>query len=118
MNYVKAFLIGLLALVGFIFVIENIEVLRQTVQLKLNLYFIRMETAPLDLWVLITLSFMLGAVLVFIYFIYDHIRQRQIIRQLRHNLEIMAAELRKAGISAAASPEKFSGVAGSEKSLE
>jgi hypothetical protein len=98
MRYVKVFIIGLLALISVVFVIENIEVLKQTIQLKLNLYFTNLETAPLEMWVLTILSFALGAVLVLIYFIYDHIRQRQIIRQLRQNIEIMAAELKRAGV--------------------
>ena len=99
MRYVKAFIIGLLALISVVFVIENIEVLKQTVQLRLNLYFAHLETAPLEMWVLTILSFALGAVLVLIYFVYDHIRQRQIIRQLRQNIEIMAMELKRAGVN-------------------
>jgi hypothetical protein len=112
MRYVKVFIIGFLALVSLVFVIENIEVLRQTVELRLNLYVTKLETAPLEMWVITILSFALGAVLVLIYFIYDHIKQRQIIRQLRQNNEIMAMELKRAGvtveptsIASAASPE-------------
>jgi hypothetical protein len=99
MRYVKAFIIGLLALVSVVFVIENIEVLRQSINLRLNLYVANIETAPIELWVLTILSFTLGAVLVLIYFVYDHIRQRQVIRQLRQNVEIMAAELKRAGVA-------------------
>ncbi len=99
MRYLKAFIIGLLALVSVVFVIENIEVLRQSIQLRLNLYVAKIETAPLELWVLTILSFALGAVLVLIYFVYDHIKQRQIIRQLRQNIEIMTVELKRAGMA-------------------
>ncbi len=98
MRYVKVFIIGFLALVSLVFVIENIEVLRQTVQLRLNLYVANLETAPLEMWVLTILSFALGAVLVLIYFVYDHVKQRQVIRQLRQNIEIMAMELKRAGV--------------------
>jgi hypothetical protein len=55
----------------------------------------------------------MGAVLVLVYFVYDHIKQRQIIRQLRQNIEIMAAELKRAGVPVepasvtAASPEHY-----------
>jgi len=99
MRYVKAFIIGLLALLAVVFVIENIEVLKYAVQLRLNLYFINLQMAPLDLWVLILLSFALGAVLVLIYFVYDHIKQRQVIRQLKQNVEILTLELKRAGMS-------------------
>jgi hypothetical protein len=98
MRYVKVFIIGILALVALVFVIENIEVLKQTIQLRFNIYFAHLETGPLEVWVLTILSFALGAALVLIYFIYDHIKQRQIIRQLRQNIEIMAAELKRAGV--------------------
>jgi hypothetical protein len=96
---VKVFIIGLLILLAFVFVIENIEVLKHAVQLRLNLYFVDLHSTPLDLWVLMLMSFTLGAVLVFIYFIYDHIRQRQIIRHLRQNVEILAMELKRAGVA-------------------
>ncbi len=99
MRYVKAFIIGLLALLALVFVIENIEVLKHQVQLRLNLYFVKIQAAPLDLWILIILSFGLGALLVLIYFIYDHIKQRQIIRQLKQNVEIMSSELKRAGVA-------------------
>jgi len=104
MRYLKAFIIGLLALVSVVFVIENIEVLRQTIQLRLNLYFAKIETTPLEVWVLTILSFALGAALVLIYFVYDHIRHRQVIRQLRQNMEIMEMELKRAGVPVEAAP--------------
>jgi hypothetical protein len=99
MRYLKVFVIGLIALVSLVFVIENIEVLKTPVELRLNLYVTKLETAPLEVWVVTILSFALGAVLVLIYFIYDHIRQRQIIRQLRQNIEIMTMELKRAGVT-------------------
>lgn len=99
MRYLKAFIIGLLAIISVVFVIENIEVLRQSIQLRLNLYVAKLEAAPIELWVLTILSFALGAVLVLIYFVYDHIKQRQVIRQLKQNVEIMAMELKRAGVA-------------------
>ncbi len=100
MRYVKVFIIGLLALISVVFVIENINALQTKVQLVLKLYLIpNLITPELELWVLTILSFALGAVLVLIYFVYDHIKQRQIIRQLRQNIEIMAMELKRAGVA-------------------
>jgi hypothetical protein len=99
MRYLKAFIIGLLAIIAVVFVIENIEALRQTIQLRLNLYVANVETAPIEIWVITILSFALGAVLVLIQFVYDHFKQRQVIRQLRQNVEIMAGELKRAGMA-------------------
>ena len=100
MRYFKALIIGLLALICLVFVIENHNVLQQPEQLTLDLYVAKFETATLQLWVLTILSFALGAILVLIYFVYDHIKQRQIIRQLRQNIEIMTVELKRAGMAA------------------
>lgn len=99
MRYLKVFIIGILAIISLVFVIENIEVLRQPIQLRLNLYVTNLQTAPLEMWVLTILSFALGGIIVFIYFVYDHIKQRQVIRQLRQNIEIMAMELKRAGVN-------------------
>jgi len=104
MRYVKVLIIGILALVALVFVIENIEALKQTIQLRFNIYFAHLDTGPLEVWVLTILSFALGAVLVLIYFIYDHIKQRTIIRQLRQNIEIMAAELKRSGVQVEPAP--------------
>ncbi len=100
MRYFKAFIIGLLALISLVFVIENLEALSAPVQFKLKLYLTNLETASLPLWVLTILSFALGAVLVLIYLVFDHIKQRQVIRQLRQNIEIMNMELKRAGMAA------------------
>ncbi len=99
MRYVKVFIVVFLALLGVIFVIENIDVLKYPVQLSLNLYVVNLESAPIPLWVLIVLSFGLGAVLILIYFLYDHIRQRQNIRQLQQNIEILSEELKRTSVT-------------------
>ena len=74
--------------------------------------------APLDLWVLILLSFALGAVLVLIYFVYDHIKQRQVIRQLRQNVEILTMELKRAGVAGGGSSSSASAPGPSVESQE
>ena len=95
MRYVKVFIVVFLALLAIIFVIENIDILKHPVKLSLNLYVVNLESAPIPLWVLIILSFGLGAVLILIYFLYDHIKQRQIIRQLQQNIEILSEDLKR-----------------------
>lgn len=107
MRYVKAFFIGLVALIGLIFIIQNIEVLKHPIKLMLNLYLINLESADIHLWVLVIFTFALGAFIVLLYFLYDHVKQRQTIRQLKHNIEIMGAELKKAGVAAQASAESL-----------
>jgi putative membrane protein len=103
MRYVKVFIVVFLALLAVIFVIENIEILKHPVQLGLNLYVVNLETPPIPLWVIIILSFGLGAVLILIYFLYDHITQRQNIRQLQQNIEILTEDLKRTEVRAGTS---------------
>jgi len=103
MRYVKVLFIVFLALLGLIFLIENLEVLKHPVKLKLDLYLVYLESAAIHLWVLVIFAFGLGAFVILLYFLYDHVKQRQIIRQLKHNIEIMGEELKRAGVAAEAS---------------
>ena len=54
----------------------------------------------MPLWVLVLFCFFLGAFTASLYGIYEVIVQRQTIRQLKHNLEILASELKQAGVAA------------------
>ena len=48
-------------------------------------------------------SFFLGVFTTALYGLYEHYQQRQTIRQLRHNLEILAKEMKQANATAQAS---------------
>ena len=103
MRFVKVIFSTVIVLLGIVFIIENLEVLKQAVRLKLDLYFITFQTPDVYLWVLVLFSFFLGVITTALYGLYDHYHQRQTIRQLRHNLDILAKELKQAGASAQAS---------------
>jgi len=108
MRFVKVIFTTVIVLLGIVFIIENLEVLKHAVRLKLDLYFITFQTPDVYLWVLVLFSLFLGVFTASLYGIYGHYQQRQTIRQLRHNLEIMARELKQAGATAqvsAAAPE-------------
>ena len=77
--------------------------LKQAVRLKLDLYFITFQTPDVYLWVLVLFSFFLGVITTALYGVYDNYRQRQTIRQLRHNLDILAKELKQVSATAQAS---------------
>lgn len=103
MRHVKVIFGIILVLLGIVFIVENRVVLEHAITIKFDLYFFRVESAPIPLWVLILFTFFLGAFTAFLYFIYEHIKQRQVIRHLRHNLEIMSEELKRAGVTVEAS---------------
>jgi len=78
-------------------------VLKQPVTLRLDLYLAHLESPAVHLWVLVLFFFFLGVFFASLYGIYEVIVQRQTIRQLKHNLEILARELKQAGAAAEAS---------------
>ncbi|MDI6853755.1 MAG: LapA family protein [Deltaproteobacteria bacterium] len=103
MRYVKVIFGFILVLFGIVFLLENRVVLEHAVTLRFDVYFFQFESAAIPLWVMILFTFFLGAFTAFLYFIYEHFKQRQVIRQLRHNIEIMGSELKKAEVAVEAS---------------
>ena len=60
MRFVKVIFSTVIVLLGIVFIIENLEVLKHTVRLKLDLYFVTFQTPDVYLWVLVLFSFFLG----------------------------------------------------------
>jgi uncharacterized integral membrane protein len=86
---------------GIIFIVQNREVLERTVKLKLDLYFSAFHSAAIPLWILLLCVFFLGVLTTSLYGLYELLKQRQIIRNLKHNLEIVGQELKRASAAAA-----------------
>jgi hypothetical protein len=103
MRFVKVIISTVIILLGIVFIIENLEVLKQAVSLKLNLYVVSFQSPDVYLWVLILFAYFIGVLTTALYGLYEHYIQRQTIRQLRHNLEILARELKQASDTAQAS---------------
>ncbi len=103
MRFVKVIFSTVIVLLGIVFIIENLEVLKQAVRLKLDLYVVLFQSPDVYLWVLVLFAFFLGVITTALYGVYDHYLQRQTIRQLRHNLEMLAKELKQASDNAQAS---------------
>ena len=113
MRYVKVIFGFILVLFGIVFLIENRVVLEHAVTIKFDIYIFNVESAPIPLWVMVLFTFFLGVFTAFLYFIYEHVKQRQAIRQLRHNLEIMGGELKRAGVAVEASAASLKAAAAS-----
>ena len=103
MRFVKVIISTVIVLLGIVFIIENLDILKQAVSLKLDLYFITFQTPDMHLWVIILFAFFLGVLTTALYGLYEHYQQRQTIRQLRHNLEMLAKEIKQANATAQAS---------------
>ncbi len=105
MRFLKVIISTIIILLAIVFIIENLEILRHAVTLKLDLYLVYLESPAVPLWVLVLFCFFLGAFTASLYGIYEVVVQRQTIRQLKHNLEILAQELKQAGVAPAESSE-------------
>jgi uncharacterized integral membrane protein len=103
MRFVKVIFSTVIVLLGIVFIIENLEILKHSVSLKLDLYVANFQSPDVYLWVLILFCFFLGVLTTALYGLYGHYQQRQTIRQLRHNLDMLAKELKQASASAQAS---------------
>jgi lipopolysaccharide assembly protein A len=103
MRFVKVIFSTVIILLGIVFIIENLEPLKHPVSLKLDLYLVSFQSPDVYLWVLVLFFFFLGVLTAALYGMYEHYQQRQTIRQLRHNLEILAKELKQASATAQAS---------------
>jgi uncharacterized integral membrane protein len=103
MRFVKVIISTVIVLLGIVFIIENLEVLKQAVRLRLDLYLTTFQSPDVPLWIIILFCFFLGVLTTSLYGVYELYKQRQTIRQLRHNLEILAKELKQAGAAAQAS---------------
>lgn len=96
MRFFKVIFSSLLVILGITFIIQNLEVLTRTVQLRLDLYLRTFESPAVHLWGLILFTFFLGVFTASLYGLYEILKQRQTIRQLKHNLEVLSQELKRA----------------------
>jgi len=101
MRFFKVTFASLLGVLGIIFIVQNQEVLKHSVQLKLDLYFRLFQSAAIPLWILLLFVFFLGVFTTSLYGLYELLKQRQTIRTLKHNLEIVGQELKRASAAAA-----------------
>jgi uncharacterized integral membrane protein len=106
MRFLKVIVTTIIIILAIVFIVENLGMLRHTVNLRLDLYLVRLQTPDMPLWVMVLFCFFLGAFTASLYGIYEVIVQRQTIRQLKQNLEILAQELKAAETSAAPEESK------------
>ena len=108
MRFIKIIISTLIVLLGIVFIVENLEILKHAVRIRLNLYFVSFQSPDMHLWVIVLFAFFLGVFTASLYGIYELYNQRQTVRRLRHNNEILAQELKQASATAevsAAAPE-------------
>ncbi len=96
MRFLKVIFATAIALLGIVFIVQNLAELTQRVQVHLDLYLRSFQSPAVPIWGLILFAFFLGVFTASLYGLYELIKQRQTIRQLKHNLEILGQELKQA----------------------
>jgi uncharacterized integral membrane protein len=99
MRFLKVMFATILTILGIIFILENRGEFEKTIKIIFDLYVFRLESADLPVWVLILFVFFLGVFTASLYGIYEILKQRQMIRQLKQNVEILGEELKRAGVT-------------------
>lgn len=100
MRFLKIIVFTVIVILAIVFIIENLQMLQNTVKIRIDLYASHAESPDVPLWVVILFTFFLGVFTAALYGIYEIIIQRRTIRQLRHNMQIMAKELKQATATA------------------
>jgi uncharacterized integral membrane protein len=104
MRFLKVIFATAIVILGIVFIIQNLEVLKQPVQVELNLAVFSFKSPAVHLWGLILFAFFLGVFTASLYGLYELYKQRRTIRQLKHNLDILGQELQQASGASPAAP--------------
>lgn len=107
MGYVKIVVIALLAIIGVLLVVQNLESLTQVTTLRLNLYVWHGQTDAYPIYLIILLAFLVGIFLASLLGFCDRIRIRRNIKEMERQkaeLHKEIASLRKLSYDIAAHP--------------
>ena len=77
MRFVKVIITTAIVLLGIVFIIENLEMLKTAVKIKLDLYVVYLESPDIHLWVIILFCVFLGVFIASLYGIYEIIDAAQ-----------------------------------------
>jgi uncharacterized integral membrane protein len=93
MRQLKVILTVLVLLLVFLLIRQNLDVLDQTVQFKLNLWVHTFQSVSHPLWLILLFTLFIGVLGTGLYSLMAVLKLRQTNRQLRHDLEILKSEL-------------------------
>lgn len=81
MKYVKGIFLSILGLVILVAAIQNYQAFSTSVQFRLNLLIFKAETPSLSIFLIITISFLLGVFVTALFGIADNLRLRSKLRE-------------------------------------
>jgi uncharacterized integral membrane protein len=93
MRLFKIVLAVLVPVLIFLLIRQNLDVLNQQVQFKLNLAVHTFQSVPHPLWLILTFTLFMGILGTGLYSLMAVFKLRQTNRQLHHDLELLKSEL-------------------------
>lgn len=93
MRYLKAFIICAVVALAIIFMVQNIEPLSHPLGIRLNLFFVKLETTPYPTYLVIILAFFVGLLTASLLGIADRFRMRRQLRAKSKEVEDLNKEL-------------------------
>ena len=93
MSYFKAFILAVIVAVFTIFILQNIDPLNQTIQLRLNLYLLQHDFPPLAVHLLTAITFFLGLLLASLIGLSVRFRMRRALRKTQQEIQTLNNEL-------------------------
>lgn len=93
MRWLKAIFFSLLFLIAVIFVVQNLDFLNQSAEIKLNLYFFNRSSVPLPFYVLLLLFFLFGVIFASFYTLKAWYRKLRLVKMKEKEIEKLKQEL-------------------------
>jgi uncharacterized integral membrane protein len=93
MSYLKAITLSVVVALAIIFMVQNIEALSHPLSLRLNLVFLKFESAAYATYLIIMLGFFVGILAASLLGIAERFRQRKVIRDQQKQIEGLNKEL-------------------------
>jgi Trk-type K+ transport system membrane component len=93
MSKIKIILVAMVLVLLFLLIRQNLDVLNQQVQFKLNLGIRTFQSVHHSLWVILAFTFFIGALGTGLYSLTAVFKQRRANRLLQHDLKMLKSEL-------------------------
>jgi uncharacterized integral membrane protein len=93
MSKFKAIMAVVVLVLIFLLIRQNLDVLNQTVQFKLNLGLFSFQSVSHPLWLILAFTLFIGILGTGLYSLLAVLKLRQTNRQLHHDLELLKSEL-------------------------
>lgn len=93
MSYLKAIISAAVVALAIIFMIQNIGPLSQPLSIRLSLMFIKFESTPYPVYLIILLAFFVGLLLASVLGLADRYRMRKLLAAGRKEVDTLNREL-------------------------